>query len=354
MSPNNPVTIAELTESAFQNFVHFELYSYLKQIVNQLGEQPPNALPRTAEEIHSQQSLQQPLQQQAADIADKAFDLLTSRKFCYLSKKRVQPYRDSILAHFNKNIAASEPLRMYLDIGGGYHASLYPGKTQLSFKPGLGEYFILSQIKLLDDKISEFYSPGVRFTLVIDNISALLINDIAVQNTSEFCLVLRKLINDAGMSHKVDVLVESENFSLELYDRIIEEVTPHASTISDKEISNVSRFLGRPCSTEEALARAIRYKAVTGASERLFDTIIEGVHMTQRATPTTLCFRAYPGADSRIQCGEVAISIKKDGKLFPVLLTSNNVANYHCQKIAFKGMLPDIIPEILFAESVSQ
>jgi len=46
--------------------------------------------------------------------------------------------------------------------------------------------------------------------------------------------------------------------------------------------------------------------------------------MTQRATPQTFPFRPYPGGDSRIQCGELALFVNEEGNCKPALVTTDN------------------------------
>jgi hypothetical protein len=87
-------------------------------------------------------------------------------------------------------------------------------------------------------------------------------------------------------------------------------------------------------------------------SDRLLASLIPGVHMTQRATPATICFRAFPGADSRIQSGEVALARKDDRKLYPFLLSSRNIGEYVLQRHRFPGLLPDVIPFVTYAERI--
>ena len=285
-------------------------------------------------------------------VVEKTFEVLTSRRFCYLSKKRVKPYREAIIQYIEKQVRLSQPIHFYLDIGGGYHASLFPGKEGLRFSPSLGEFFILYQIKQFSNSIQRFYAPGIKFTLVVDNMCALLINDISVESTAAYHKTLQLMIASFGMDTQVDIFLESLNFKLEDYLNIINREKLESIEITEKEVANIARFLGRQCDLEEAEMRAKKYKTVCGVSEKFINRMINGIHMTQRATDSTICFRAFPGADSRIQCGEVAISTKSSGKLHPILLTSSNVNQYLCETYSLKGLLPDVCSEVIVADCI--
>lgn len=284
------------------------------------------------------------------NVTEKVFEILTSRQFCYLGKKRALSYKESVLEPLKRQIEQRIPLRFYLDIGGGYHASFLPNRDGLRFKVGLGELFALSQIQKFSERVLDVYKPGVRFHLVIDNMCAVLINDIPIEKTLLYIDSLRTLIKSVGMQELVGILVESDYFSESEYRDASAEDNLHALELTDKEHSNVARFLGRQCSKAEALQRTTRYRRVTEVSETLLNKLINGVHMTQRATKSTLCFRAYPGADSRIQCGEVALSTRSNGKMGPLLVTSTNFDSYDCSSYAFPGLLPDVISEVIYAE----
>lgn len=84
----------------------------------------------------------------------------------------------------------------------------------------------------------------------------------------------------------------------------------------------------------------------------LFSSIIEDVQITQRATPTKLGFRPFPGGDSRTQCGEVVLTRTVKGKLRPLLLTSRNAGGFSLKRLEYPDLLPAIIPHITYAEHV--
>jgi len=293
----------------------------------------------------------------ASATAEAVFRLLTSREWCYLSRQRVVPYHAQATAHVEKDIRAGRPLRFYYDIGGGYHASRDPwSEAELCFDVGLGELCILAQIESFHRAVLEHYAPGVEFHLVIDNLCALLVNDIPLDATTRYVARLRTLVEKRAPRARVKLLVESEHFSPSDYELpplapLMERLRP---TVNASVIENVARFLGRPCGMEEALERLARYRAVTGVSEEHLESLIDGVHMTQRATPTTLCFRPFEGGDARIQTGEVALTTSNSGGVRPVLLTSRNRFDYRCHTLRLPEILPEPIEHVTFAERVSR
>lgn len=279
------------------------------------------------------------------------FDVLVKREFCYLSKARVAGYRPNILQLIGAATQQGAPIDFYYDIGGGYHASLRPGVEDVSFTLGLAEMFMLRQIRKFASRIAAFYPPGVRFHMVVDNLCAHLINDIAVEHTLSYCRALRELIRQTHMEGLVELLVESEHCSIDDFERIraAHRIATRQEEITLQQHRNVERFLGRLCDGSEALARCIRYREVTAVSGSMLEPLIRGVHMTQRATGTTICFRPYPGGDSRIQSGEVGLRTTSGPQLGPVLLTSTNVTDYLCYRDRPIDVLPPVLPHVTYA-----
>jgi len=287
-------------------------------------------------------------------LAEPIFRLLTSRPFCYLSRSRVAMYRDAVLASLREDLQAGRPLRFFYDIGGGYHASRDPWEEgHLSFDAGLGELCILAQIATFHRRVREHYAPGVEFHLVIDNLCALVVNDIPLASTTAYCRRLRSLIQNTGMNSIVSLVVESEHFDPSQYG--IAEAPPLSRDVSrslkPSDVENVARFLGRPCGEAEAVQRMAKYRVGTAVSEEHLGLLIDGVHMTQRASPTTLCFRPFEGADVRIQAGEVALTNGRSRGVRPVLLTSRNRHDYHCHSLRLPGILPQPIEAVTVAVS---
>jgi len=169
-----------------------------------------------------------------------------------------------------------------------------------------------------------FYAlPGATFTLVVDNLCAAMVNNLQVPGTIEYCTKLRELIVDTGLSGVVELLVESEQFTL-------------------------ANFAGARAA---GAADRARFQAeVAKISERLLSSRIDGIHVTQRASPTTICFRPFPGGDSRIQGGEVGLVADAAQKIRPVLLTSRNAAEYTIQRESPYTFLPRAIRHLTFAK----
>lgn len=288
-------------------------------------------------------------------VPERVFEVLSSRDFCYLSKRRIAAYRKGILELIREAVRQAEPIGFYYDIGGGYHASTQPGEEALGFDVELAELFVLRQVASFSARVRHLYPPGVKFSLVIDNMCALLVNDIPLTKTLRYCGKLRELIRAVGLDADVDLLVESEHISVGDFARLRVESADRRGpgVLTRRQHDNVERFLGRPCDEREAFERALRYGEVIDASDRLLAALIPGVHMTQRAGETTICFRPFPGGDSRIQCGEVALTRNSKQKLCPVLLTSTNVKEYSSSRYRFPDLLPPIIPHVTYVERAS-
>ena len=187
---------------------------------------------------------------------------------------------------------------------------------------------------------------------MIDNYCALATNDIPVENTSAFCERLRTLIRETGVEDIVDLVVESEEFSLSEYEQQLAGIQPQPSRsdLSDADLENVVRFLGRSCDEAEAGDRVERYRRSGIVTEMLLKRVVHGVRMTQRATGATLGFRPFSGGDQRTQCGEVALTRRSKGGIKPVLLTSHNIDGYECVSVDSPGILPPSIPRFSWAE----
>lgn len=280
------------------------------------------------------------------------FAIQTRREFCYLSNGRVQCYRASAEKWIERWVSEGKPVHYYLDIGGGYHASLTPGVENVSFDVGLGEFLMLLQIHRFNQRVRSIYAHGVRFTLVIDNLCAKLINDIDVARTSAYCVRLRELIDSLNLSAEVDLLVESELFSVDQFQELLAKAppVPSTATLTQKEHETVERFLGRACDVAEAMERTTRYRDITRISGQMIDAKVDGLRMTQRATPDTICFRSYPGGDSRMQSGQIALKIADDDSVLPFLLTSHNVHEYDYYRIDSADISPARFESVICAQ----
>ena len=285
-------------------------------------------------------------------LPERLFDTLLSHAFCYLSRTQASPYKEQIIKAFDTATKKKVPLPMYFDLGPGYHAALErSGKRQLSFDVGLGELLVLYQIRRFSGRIKKIYALGAEFSIVIDNICAIFVNDINPRDTEGYCRRFRDLISDLRMDNEVRLLVESEHFSVTDYDvKPISEEVIRSIRLSDDEYENVKRFLGRDCPIEDAIRRTLVYKQIGDRTDELFAKYFyDGVHMTQRASKSTISFRPFPGGDSRIQAGKVVLGINRKGRLYPFLLTSMSVDRYTCESFSFPEVLPKAIREVTFA-----
>ena len=214
----------------------------------------------------------------------------------------------------------------------------------LSFETGLSELFALYQISEFTREVTEIYPNGVQFSIIIDNLCALATNDIPTDKTEHYSAELRSLIRETGTQSYINVLVESELFDESEYPRVeLNDAVTTEKTLSEEQIDNVSRFVGRRCDMPEAQARIANYVRATEVTENNLAGVVTGVRLTQRATDSTLGFRSYPGGDSRIQAGEIAITHNKKRALRPVLLTSRNIVGYD----QYRFELPEGAPESL-------
>lgn len=288
----------------------------------------------------------------AREIAEDIFHIITGRSYSHLSRRKAGQYKELIVRHIDRSVRAGKPAMFFYDLGPGYHASLHPGKSQPSFGVGLAELFALYQVNEFAREVHQVYREGARFFLIIDNLCALSTNDIPVDKTSQYCSELRSLIQDTGTQNTIEVLVESELFEEQDYPRLGKTVSNDETRIlSEVEIENVSRFVGRRCDMSEALARIDIYAKASEVTERNLSSVVTGVRLTQRATENTLGFRSFPGGDSRIQAGQIAITHNKKGKLCPILLTSRNIAEYDIYRFELPDEVPDSIQQITYVKT---
>jgi hypothetical protein len=283
-------------------------------------------------------------------VLERVYEALTQRRFCALSRGKALKYRPAMLDAFADPFRRGDPLEFWLDCGPGYHASVRPGVLPLSYDVGLGEFLMLTQIAAFLARVALLYPPGARFRLVVDSLCALRTNDIPVERTAGYCEQFRRLIEEMCLAKWVSLFVESEEFDLAEYDSLLLDACEPLSITqpSQAEIENVARFLGRPCTQEEALARIRLYERTSAVTEHLLGRVVR-VRLTQRATSATLGFRSYPGGDARIQCGEVALERRGDGGIAPVLLTNRNIDLYECARLPFASLLPSTITGLTIA-----
>ena len=290
--------------------------------------------------------------EEGTQLANAVFAKLTSRKFCYLSRKRSEKYRPDVISALARRIMKGEPFQFFYDIGPGYHATTRPGILPLNFEIGLSELYILSQVRLLCDEIEKIYPPGSKFWLVIDNVCALRTNDVPISSTERYVSQLRDLISETEMGTRAELIVESEIIGVDEYDRKLEATEPTVSSldVDHRTVGNVARFLGRKCTVEEAVKRVELYSRTSAVTDSIFSHLVNDVHMTQRATGATLGFRPFPGGDQRAQAGQVALMHGSKNKLLPFLLTSRNIEKYVCSEYSFPELMPKSVSKITYAQ----
>lgn len=280
--------------------------------------------------------------------AESVFDLLTSRPFSYLGRSKAAPYRPSVMPRIERDVAQGRPVRFHFDIGPGYHASTEPDHHGIRFDVGLAELLALRQVTLFQAAVRAVYPPGVRFALVIDNLCGLYTNDVPLAHSEGYVRRLRALMERLGVSDTIDLLVESEAFTVDAYERLwrATPVEPPPADLSDDAIENVARFLGRPCTRAEAAQRIEGYRRAGIVTETLLADVVDGVRLTQRATPGTLGFRSFPGGAQRMQVGEIVLDVQRDASMRPLLLTSRNRAAYELARVATPEPLPDEVAHL--------
>ncbi|HVT47353.1 MAG TPA: hypothetical protein VHD57_06165 [Vicinamibacterales bacterium] len=285
------------------------------------------------------------------DLALTIFDVLTSRRFCDLGRRKAQAYQEEVVQSLRVRIQANGAFRFFLDVGPGYHASTRPGIVPLSSDVGLSELLLLFQVDAFCREIHGLYAPGAHFFFVVDNVCALKTNDVPLEQTQGYVRQFRELIATMAMTDRVELVVESEIVDLEEYDRELAAlpVQAPADDIAPAAVDNVARFLGRACTPTEAAERVERYRRTSDVTNRLLDRFVQGVHMTQRATGATLGFRSFPGGDQRAQVGELALTPAVKGSVRPVLLTTRNIDGYDCERLDLSDILPPPVASITVA-----
>ena len=281
-------------------------------------------------------------------IDECVFGLLAHRRYSYLGRTKAARYRRIVMPSIQDDVAHDRPIRFFFDIGPGYHASPEPGAAGLSFDVGLAELLMLRQVVMFDAAVRAHHPPGVRFSLVVDNLCGLFTNDVQLVSTHAYVQRLRALIDELDVGGVVDLLVESESFTEAEYDAAYAAVTPQPprDDLGDDDLENVARFLGRACTPAEAAERVERYRRAGTATEALLARVIRGVRLTQRATDATLAFRSFPGGAQRMQVGEIVLERADGAPPRPILLTSRNRAAYDLTRIAMPGVLPPSVWQV--------
>jgi hypothetical protein len=287
----------------------------------------------------------------AKEISLKIFRILSSREFTYFTRIKSEPYKEKVCKKIEDAYNDRQVLFFYFNLGGGYHARI---SNSLSFDPGLSEFLALFQIKKFLNKASLFYPFGINFKIIIDNRGAEFANNIPVAKTESFAAKLKKLIQKLGLENEIKLIIESKIISKSDFQKMISQFKKDTShSISDKDCLNANRFLNN---TKESVAEVCvkKYTEIKNVLKNLSIKLSDdGVLLTQRATQNSFPFRSFPGGDSKIQCGKVALLFNKGIILRPILITSTNIKNFNLIKINLpkKFVINDLL---LASENVTE
>lgn len=267
------------------------------------------------------------------DVVNALVDLLTHRKFNYVSKSKLRPIMDGVRQNLAKQWTSGQPLTFYLLLNGGYRAAHGPERSDLIFEPDHTELLLLYQIALFRSEVARLCDRPVAFHIVVNNGVAKWVNGIALAKTERYANKFRGLVDQLGASREVQVLLQSELVGFEPNKDFGTALSP--SALSAQEHAMVERFLGRTCSKEEAEYRAALYVEAEAKWARDLQPLIQahgGLVMRQVAHPDMLSFRPFPGGAIRIQNGTLGWVEHKE-RLQPKLVTAVSYGHYSIREI---------------------
>jgi len=257
---------------------------------------------------------------------DAILKLLLSREFNYQSRCKIAHLLPSARQAIKGAVSSEQPLKLYLDYGGGYHASTDPDfMSSVSFQPSVAELLLIHQVVHLERKLRQIHEPGLLFHIVIDDGVAHYVNDISLTDTAKYREEFRQLLANLKVDPFVKIIAQTEISNFVAQSESLRS-TP-ATDITPEQYRNVQRFLGRTCSEAEASERMGRY----AAAEKLWEPELramtsDGIRLLQRASEEFLSFRSFPGGATRVQCGLLGFRFKA-GKLVPTLVTTTTHLN---------------------------
>lgn len=255
--------------------------------------------------------------------ADDIIAVLLEREFNYKSKSWAACLLPGVRETIAAQMARRQPLHIFFDYGGGYHATTRPDfSLPLGFDAGVTELLLIFQIARLEQRIKPLYPPGLLFHIVLDNGVAHYVNDIPLARTEGYAQQFETLLALLGANGCVRILLQSrlDDFCARLRGTRVEPV----GQIEPAAHHNVERFLGRPCTDEEARLRTARYHAAGTLWEgdlRQHIAKFNGIRFLQRESPEYLPFRPFPGGAIRAQSGQVGFRIAGE-KITPTLVTT--------------------------------
>lgn len=261
--------------------------------------------------------------------------VLLGRDFNYQSKSKVAPFVPEARARFDRAVDAGRPIRLHLLYHGGYRANPFGGAAPLSFDVDATDLALVYQAARFHRQISRIYAPGAEIVVVINNAVAEFVNEIPIAATRAYVRRLERLIAGLGAAAHVKVLTQSDlgPFS----ERMRGVAIAPWPAVDPMHLRLVPRFLGRPCSEEEARYRAAAYykaEEVWGAEVRVLIDRDDSVCVRQVASTAALSFRSFPGGAARVQNGTIGFEIE-GGRAVPRLVTSTTCEERPVVRIPF-------------------
>jgi len=244
--------------------------------------------------------------------------LILSREFNYQSRSQVAHLLPEVSEKLSRGMAAGEPLKFYLDLGGGYHAATMPDYSDgVSFGVSAAELLLIRQVMRFRQQMQHLYAPGILFHLLIDNGVAHVANGIAVKDTLNYCQRFESLITQLGAQDFIRIIPQTSLGEMMLGEIAVPDVIPQ------EQHHNVERFMGRAIPLQEACLRVGTYIAAEAAWERQVRALMEpdAIRFLQRADGHHLTFRPFPGGAARVQCGRIGFKLQDDS-CTPVLVTT--------------------------------
>jgi len=266
-------------------------------------------------------------------LSEELTAIFLHKSFNHQSRGRLSAVLPGFRQGLQSQIDAMRPLTLYFLYNGGYRASPFPQDPTPIFYPDQTELMLLRQISLLQARVTQKYAPGIDFVIVLNNGVAAYVNDISLEETSRYAKELRNIIESLGASRFIRVLLQSE-----VADFSSSQSKPGYRTlpkISQKEHSIVERFLGRPCSEQEASYRAWLYQIAETEWAKDLVPLVTRDHallLRQVASSGMLSFRAFPGGAIRAQNGSLGFQ-EVDQTWVPKLISAETYSHYKIQTI---------------------
>ena len=273
-------------------------------------------------------------------LSEELTAIFLQKSFNHQSRGRLSAILPRFRQGLRSHIDAMRPLTLYFLYNGGYRASPFPQDPAPFFHPDQTELMLLRQISLLQARVTQKYAPGIDFVIVLNNGVAAYVNDIPLEKTSRYAKELRETIASLGASRFIRVLLQSEvsGFSSS-QPKPGRKALPE---ISQKEHSIVERFLGRPCSEQEARYRAWLYQIAEAEWAKDLAPLVRQDHallLRQVASSEMLSFRAFPGGAIRAQNGSLAF-YETDKAWVPKLISAETHGHYQIQTANWSIPLP--------------